>query len=150
MHQARRSQKKEESDVLAYLCSRDHTQANILSKSSRKSVECDLKQGSGRKASIAGHAFLPIETVVCSLCSGLQVSVLGLHPLFELYRAKGKGDGLCTKQTRPSTADGTAWPITPKKRMRSRWRKWEKRFLQYRRSFKRVRRLIWSGGRGVD
>jgi len=34
--------------------------------------------------------------------------------------------------------------------MRSRWRKWEKRFLQYRRGFKRVRRLIWSGGGGVN
>ena len=63
------------------------------------------------------------------LCPGLHVIVLDLLLLFWLSRAKGEGDGLGAKQTHPSTAYLTAFPISPQDWVRSgfgrrlRWRR---------------------------
>lgn len=52
----------------------DHqTTLYILGKSSRESVDRDFKWRSGSKASIASHAFIPTQTPMRSLCSGLHV-----------------------------------------------------------------------------
>ena len=105
--------KKEASAEPELLCSRDHIKAKGLSKSRRKSVDCHLKWAIRRKASIASHALIPTEAPMRPLCSGVHLRGLGFLLLFWLNRAKGEVDGLCAKQTHPSTADLTAFPISP-------------------------------------
>jgi hypothetical protein len=87
-------------------------------------VECQLKWGRRRKTSIANHPLLPTQTEMCPLCSRLRGKVqcfLWCLHLFESHKTTGEIDGLGTKQTNPSQANLTAFPISPQHRSKSRW-----------------------------
>ena len=66
-----------------------------------------------------GQALQPTETVVCPLCSGLHVIVVGKQALFWLENANGQLNGLCAQQTNPSTTQLTTRPAAPKDRSKS-------------------------------
>src|SRR5713101_3831543 len=128
--------KKEASGVSQSLCSSHQATVQLLSKRSREPIDRDLKWRCSRKAGIASHPLIPTETPMRPLCSGLQVIVADRLVLFWLKRAKGEVDGLCAQQTNPSTAQVTAWPISPQDWVRSGLGRW---LPQRRGSFKRVR-----------
>ena len=55
---AKRASEEEANGGSQRLCSRDHIQANGLSKRNRQSVDRDLKWKSRRKAGVASHSQL--------------------------------------------------------------------------------------------
>ena len=75
-----------------------------------------------------------------TLCSGLSLWHYAVLFLLRVNPLRGKNDGLRTKQLKPPTPDGTAWPITPQDWERSGFgRRWE-RLTQHQWSFGRWRR----------
>jgi len=75
-----------------------------------------------------------------TLCSGLSLWHDAVLFLLRVNPLRGKNDGVRTKQLKPPTPDGTAWPITPQDWERSGFgRRWE-RLTQHQWSFGRWRR----------
>jgi hypothetical protein len=64
-------------------------------------------------ASVTGETFIPRETPMRTLSSGVSLWRFALVFLLPLQPSRWKHDGLRTKQLDPPTPDGTAWPITP-------------------------------------
>ena len=82
---AKRSSEEEANGGSQRLCSRDHIQANGLSKSNRQSVDRHLKWKSRKKAGVVSHSLLPTQTVMCPLCSRLYLSGPGFLLLLLLF-----------------------------------------------------------------
>lgn len=68
---------------------------------------------------IASQALRPREPIVCSLGAGLHVLAGGRQVHFRWKGARGQLDGLCARQTHPSTTKLTPRPVPPKDRVNS-------------------------------
>jgi len=103
-------------------------------------MDCHFQERIGRRTGIASQALIPRKTPMRTLCSGLSLWHYAVLFLLRVNPLRGKNDGLRTKQLKPPTPDGTAWPITPQDWERSGFgRRWE-RLTQHQWSFGRWRR----------
>jgi hypothetical protein len=103
-------------------------------------MDCHFQERIGRRTGIASQALIPRKTPMRTLCSVLSLWHYAVLFLLRVNPLRGKNDGLRTKQLKPPTPDGTAWPITPQDWERSGFgRRWE-RLTQHQWSFGRWRR----------
>jgi len=96
---------------------------HILSKSSRQSIDSNLKRRRRSQAGVASHPLLPTEAPMRALCARLHRIIADRWVFFRLRRATGDLDGLRAKHTHEVPAKLTARPISPQDRVRSRLRR---------------------------